>query len=416
MYMKYDENLKDKNIFIVNHSFIQGDGWLEENCIINGRLNARFFVGAYSIVDIGSYCSNTFIGRFSVVDKNVHIGYPKIHSRHNFSNHPFSKDLPFIASDDYLKKIKTSRFYYEQNKYTIIGSDVFIGKNSIIEEGCVIGDGAVIQPNTYVNFDIEDYAIVGGNPARIIGYRFEEEIIEKLKTIKWWKHDISSVIYQNKPNTIDYINNIKLIEQLYNIKDTLPKLIKKRYNYNKYKNILVEDKCDKMITGPSHIDLWYRKFLKNEVSKPTKYHLLPIPAVSLFSQQLENLIAWWNEWFGSVILFVPDFRIGNVCTNNKVKDGRFIRQDLVSNENSLQCFKLGIEALNKFSQRYQVTYWFWCLLGREEFNRSNNHYKDNNGNYKHPIWNYNEILKMYHSNAIDIKKYIPNILESIIDG
>ncbi|MCV4632898.1 antibiotic acetyltransferase, partial [Escherichia coli] len=91
---------------------------------------------------------------------------------------------------------------------------------------------------------------------------------------------------------IDYINNIKLIEQLYNIKDTLPKLIKKRYNYNKYKNILVEDKCDKMITGPSHIDLWYRKFLKNEVSKPTKYHLLPIPAVSLFSQQLENLIAW----------------------------------------------------------------------------------------------------------------------------
>lgn len=45
MYMKYDENLKDKNIFIVNHSFIQGDGWLEENCIINGRLNARFFVG-----------------------------------------------------------------------------------------------------------------------------------------------------------------------------------------------------------------------------------------------------------------------------------------------------------------------------------------------------------------------------------
>ncbi|MBB7768668.1 antibiotic acetyltransferase, partial [Escherichia coli] len=191
---------------------------------------------------------------------------------------------------------------------------------------------------------------------------------------------------------IDLINNIKIIEQLYNIKDKLPKIIKKRYNYNKYKNILVEDKCDKMITGPSHIDLWYRKFLKNEVSKPTKYHLLPIPAVSLFSQQLENLIAWWNEWFGSVILFVPDFRIGNVCTNNKVKDGRFIRQDLVSNENSLQCFKLGIEALNKFSQRYQVTYWFWCLLGCEEFNRSKNHYKDNNGNYKHPIWNYNEIL------------------------
>ncbi|HGH3371780.1 TPA: DapH/DapD/GlmU-related protein [Kluyvera cryocrescens] len=414
--MSYDEPLKKNNLYITNPSFINGDGWLEEQCVINGRLNSRFFVGAYSLIDIGCYCSNTFIGRFSIVDKNVRIGYPKIRTENNFSNHPFSMDTPFIASDEYYKKIKTSRFYYEQNKYTIIGSDVFIGQNSIIEEGCVIGDGAVIQPNTYVNFDIDDYAVIGGNPARVLGYRFDEETRIKLKKIKWWKKDISSIMYKNKPNTIDYINNPALIDELFIIKDSIPLLIKKRYHFNSNKKTIIEDKKTDLITGPSHVDLWYKKYNKDDVSKPNKYHLLPIPALSLFSQQLDNLIAWWNEWFGQVILFVPDFRIGNVCTDSKIKDGRFIRQDLVSNENSIKCFELGKKQLDKFIGNYDIKFFFWCLLGREEFNKAKNNYNNNNGNYRHPIWNYDDIIKEYLPYTIDIKKYIPNVLDSIIDA
>lgn len=412
--MKYDEKYKNINIFVVNSSYIQGDGWLEEQSVINGRLNSRFYIGAYTVIDIGCYCTNTFIGRFSFIDKNVHIGYQKLHNQ-NFSMHPFSNDLPFIASDNYYKKIKTSRFYYEQNKYTFIGNDVFIGKNSIIEEGCVIGDGVIIHPNTYLNFNVEDYAIVSGNPAKIIGFRYDTATIVKLKNLKWWRKDISSKIYQNKPNTIDYVNNLDLIDKLYDSANNLPPLTKKTYHINTVFNSILINEATKLITGPSHIDLWYRKYLKGEVTKPRNYHLLPIPALSLFSDQLEKLIVWWKEWFGEILLFVPDFRIGNVAVDNPIKDGRFIRQDLVSIENSLKCYSLGIEKLDIYTKNHNISLWFWCLFGREEFNKNSGNYNEE-GHYKHPVWNYNEILERYSEHTVDIKKHFPNILECIVDG
>jgi carbonic anhydrase/acetyltransferase-like protein (isoleucine patch superfamily) len=52
--------------------------------------------------------------------------------------------------------------------------------------GVTIGDGAVIAANALVTKDVPPYAIVGGNPAKIIKYRFTEEQIERLSKIKWW--------------------------------------------------------------------------------------------------------------------------------------------------------------------------------------------------------------------------------------
>jgi virginiamycin A acetyltransferase len=53
--------------------------------------------------------------------------------------------------------------------------------------GVKIGNGAVIAANSHVVKDVPDYAIVGGNPAKIIKYRFSETQIEKLLSIKWWE-------------------------------------------------------------------------------------------------------------------------------------------------------------------------------------------------------------------------------------
>ena len=68
----------------------------------------------------------------------------------------------------------------------IIGNDVWIGDNVIIMSGITIGNGAVIANNSHIVKDVEPYSIVGGNPAKLIKYRFTKEQIEKLEKIKWW--------------------------------------------------------------------------------------------------------------------------------------------------------------------------------------------------------------------------------------
>jgi len=71
----------------------------------------------------------------------------------------------------------------------IIGNDVWIGTCATIHSGVTIGDGAVIASNAIVTKDVEPYSIVGGNPAKIIKYRFSKEIREKLIEYKWWDFD-----------------------------------------------------------------------------------------------------------------------------------------------------------------------------------------------------------------------------------
>jgi virginiamycin A acetyltransferase len=75
-----------------------------------------------------------------------------------------------------------------------VGHDVWIGKNASIFSGVNIGNGAVIAANSVVTKDVPSYSIVGGNPARIIKMRYDEETIEKLEGIQWWNWDIRKVL------------------------------------------------------------------------------------------------------------------------------------------------------------------------------------------------------------------------------
>jgi acetyltransferase-like isoleucine patch superfamily enzyme len=71
----------------------------------------------------------------------------------------------------------------------IIGNDVWIGSNVTNMSGVKIGDGAVIANSSHVVKDVEPYSLVGGNPAKMIKYRFTREQIDKLLTIQWWNWD-----------------------------------------------------------------------------------------------------------------------------------------------------------------------------------------------------------------------------------
>lgn len=68
-----------------------------------------------------------------------------------------------------------------------IGNDVWIGLRAMVRYGVTVGDGAVIGAGAFVTKDVPPYAIVGGVPATILGYRFPEDVIAKMLEIRWWE-------------------------------------------------------------------------------------------------------------------------------------------------------------------------------------------------------------------------------------
>ena len=75
----------------------------------------------------------------------------------------------------------------------VIGNDVWIGYNATIMSGVTIGDGAIIATNATVTKDVTPYTIVGGNPAKEIRKRFDEDTIKKLLDMQWWNWDIARI-------------------------------------------------------------------------------------------------------------------------------------------------------------------------------------------------------------------------------
>jgi acetyltransferase-like isoleucine patch superfamily enzyme len=117
---------------------------------------------------IGSYCS---------LGENVTLITGGGHRTELASTWPMENILRGVANP--------SRTYYSTAN-TTIGNDVWIGHGAIITGGVTIGNGAVVSAGSVVYASIPSYAVVLGNPARIIKYRFSKSIREALERIKWW--------------------------------------------------------------------------------------------------------------------------------------------------------------------------------------------------------------------------------------
>lgn len=77
---------------------------------------------------------------------------------------------------------------------TVIGNDVWVGFRSIILSGVTVADGAVIGAGAIVTNDVPPYAVVAGNPGKIIKYRFEEGVRNDLMGIRWWDWPVEKII------------------------------------------------------------------------------------------------------------------------------------------------------------------------------------------------------------------------------
>lgn len=141
--------------------------------ISNTKVSYLSSIGRYSKIvhsEIGKYCAISW-------DTTINaISHPYNHL--TVSAFPY---VPYVGN--FVKERKQS---YQK---VIIKNDVWIGANSVIMPGVTIGNGAIIGAGAVVTKNVPDYAIVAGVPAKIIKYRFSEDIIKRLLELKWWDLD-----------------------------------------------------------------------------------------------------------------------------------------------------------------------------------------------------------------------------------
>ncbi len=128
-----------------------------------------------------------YIGHFTSIADDIEIYLGGNHYTQYVSSYPFG----LIKNDIFPNALSISSNLNLNGSYgngdVHIGSDVWIGSHTTIMSGVKIGDGAVIAANSHIVKDVPPYAMVGGNPARVIKYRFSEDQIEALLRIKWWE-------------------------------------------------------------------------------------------------------------------------------------------------------------------------------------------------------------------------------------
>ena len=151
----------------------------------NTKVLAPFFLhrvrlGDYSYIAKNSNISNCVIGKFCSIGPNFCCGLG-IHPTKGISTAPMFYS---IAKQNGLSMCEKEKL--EESKQVVIGNDVFIGINVTVLDGVRIGDGAVLGAGAVVVNDIPPYAIAVGVPARVVKYRFDEQIIKSLLDKQWW--------------------------------------------------------------------------------------------------------------------------------------------------------------------------------------------------------------------------------------
>jgi len=199
-YNNINEFFKDIGLDIQNYKSINQNSMVE--------LPTRPYLGSLKNVELGAftylgrdnYIENTIINRYCSVAKSVNVGHGN-HPINWLSSNPFGYQQSFRIStgklfpynEEYSEYVvpEENRSSVKKDVYkekTIIGNDVWIGVGALVLPGINIGDGAIIGGGSVVTKDIPPYAIAVGNPAKVIKYRFSEEIIKQLLSLEWWQY------------------------------------------------------------------------------------------------------------------------------------------------------------------------------------------------------------------------------------
>ncbi len=151
-------------------------------CEVGARTKvAESSFGDYSYVVNDSDIIYTTIGKFCSI---------AAHTRINPGNHPLERvalsHFTYRSSSYGLGPDDGSFFDWRRSFRCVMGNDVWIGHGAIVLPGIRIGNGAAIGAGTVVTKDVPPFAIVVGNPGRVLRHRFTPEIITALERIAWW--------------------------------------------------------------------------------------------------------------------------------------------------------------------------------------------------------------------------------------
>lgn len=213
-YFKFLSNFFANKIKYKNKSFYQGhmsivrETEIEANVkiypyakVINSKIDSYTYIGTNTTVNGAN------LGRFCSIGPGCKIGLGKHPSRGNY----VSVSPIFYSTLNQLEITFSDQNYFDEFGNITIGNDVWIGTNVIIRDDVNIGDGAIIGAGSVVTKDIPSYAVYAGVPAKLIRYRFNEDIIHFLLQIKWWNKDESWLRENFKlfHNITDFVCKIK---------------------------------------------------------------------------------------------------------------------------------------------------------------------------------------------------------------
>lgn len=174
-------------------------------------------IGGFSYIMSARIRVHTEIGRYCSFARNLVIGEPnhpvtwlssspfQYNMGDKFSWHPKAKN--FIE-----KKIEPKDMWKVFGKRVVIGNDVWIGDGVQILRGVTVGDGAIIAAGAVVAKDVPAYSIVGGVPAKVIKFRFEKKLIDRLIKVKWWEFNpsyLSGLDFENVEHCLETLENLR---------------------------------------------------------------------------------------------------------------------------------------------------------------------------------------------------------------
>ncbi len=165
-------------------SEFEGNNFIGNNTYFYGKIGFSSYINEDCLI-------NASIGRYSSIGSDVRI----LHASHPVT---FVSTSPYFYSHNHSKiSTKSSKKLFDEFIYKFVSekiavdikNDVWIGSNVVLLGGVQIGNGAIVAAGSVVIGDVPDYAIVAGNPAKIIKYRFTEKQIATLLELNWWNWD-----------------------------------------------------------------------------------------------------------------------------------------------------------------------------------------------------------------------------------